>query len=113
MNNEWELVGTLGVDSGQMMLCDPCYIKKDFANEYGQTKQNDMTYSGACNASLSNEGFGYLTNKNGYNLAFACRSGYGDGVYPVYIKQDGDRIAEMKIVFIGNIEEHEDEENDC
>jgi hypothetical protein len=113
MTGEWKLVGTLGVDSGQMMLCDPCYIKKDFANEYGETNQKDMTYSGACNATLGNDGFGFLTNTNGYKLAFACSSGYGDGVYPVYIKRDGGRIAEMKIVFIGNMEDHEDEEDDC
>lgn len=110
MNSEWELVGTLGVDSGQMMLCDPCYIRKDFDNEYGEGG-DPMSYSGACNATLSNQGFGFLTNTNSYNLAFACSSGYGDGVYPVYIKRDGDHIAEMKIVFIGK--DLEDEENDC
>ena len=111
MNSEWELVGTLGVDSGQMMLCDPCYIKRDFANEYGQTNQKGMTYSSACDATLGNDGFGFLTHTNGAELAFACSSGYGDGIYPVYIKRDGGRIAEMKIVFIGM--DDEDEEDDC
>lgn len=113
MNSEWEYVGTLGVDSGQMMLCDPCYIKKDFANEYGEGG-NPMSYSGACNATLSNQGFGFLTNTSGnysINLAFVTSSGYGDGSYPVYIKRDGNRIAEMKIVFIGK--DLEDEEDDC
>lgn len=110
MNSEWELVGTLGVDSGQMMLCDPCYIKKDFANEYGE-QGNPVSYSGACDATLGNDGFGFLTDTNGYKLAFACSSGYGDGSYPVYIKRDGGRIAEMKIVFIGK--DHEDEEDNC
>jgi hypothetical protein len=113
MTGEWELVGTLGVDSGQMMLCDPCYIKKDFANEYVETNQKDMTYSGACEATLSNAGFGFLSNTYGVKVAFATSSGYGDGVYPVYIKRYGGRIAEMKIVFIGNMEDHEDEEDDC
>jgi hypothetical protein len=110
MNSEWELVGTLGVDSGQMMLCDPCYIKKDFEN--GLVTTNDtMSYNGACEATLSNAGFGFLSGTYGVKLAFACSSGYGDGVYPVYIKRDGGRIAEMKIVFIGK--DHEDEEDDC
>ena len=29
-NDSWEYIGTIGVDSGQMMLSDPCYVK-DFA----------------------------------------------------------------------------------
>ena len=62
-----------------------------------------MSYSGACNATLSGEGFGFLTNKVGnysINLAFVTSSGHGDGVYPVYIKRDNGRIAEVKIKFL-------------
>lgn len=113
MTSEWELVGTLGVDSGQMMLCDPCYISKNFANEYGDVEVG-MTYNGACMTTLGHKGFGFLTNTSGnysINLAFVTSSGYGDGEYPVYIKRDGNRIAEMKIVFIGK--DLEDEEDDC
>lgn len=29
---EWELIGRVAVDSGQMMLSDPCYVK-DFKHE--------------------------------------------------------------------------------
>jgi hypothetical protein len=34
-------------------------------------------------------------------IAFATSSGYGDGLYPVYVKRAPDgRIAEVKIKFI-------------
>lgn len=108
---DWEYVGDLCVDSGQMMLCDPCYIKEDFENEYGDTGPG-MSYSGACAATLSKNGCGFLTSSIGQhsvNLAFATSSGHGDGLYPVFIKRDGGRIAAMKIEFIGD----EDEEDDC
>ncbi len=37
-NGEWKLIGRVGVDSGQLMVCDPCYIES-------QWKQKDVDYS--------------------------------------------------------------------
>jgi hypothetical protein len=28
--NGWKLIGSCGVDSGQLMVCDPCYIKSEW-----------------------------------------------------------------------------------
>lgn len=100
---DWEEVGQIPVDSGQMMLCDPCYIKNDFANEYQGGRSNGLNYDGACNATLSEEQYGFMsTNPNGLGLAFASSTGWGDGLYPVFIRRDKitKRIAEVKIKFM-------------
>ena len=31
--NKWVKIGTLGVDSGQVLLCDPCYIDSEWIDE--------------------------------------------------------------------------------
>ncbi len=31
-NPEWTLIGRVGVDSGQLMVCDPCYIESQWVN---------------------------------------------------------------------------------
>jgi hypothetical protein len=101
------LIGHVGVDSGQLMVCDPCYITGEFASdEFQPDKPNDagkypFTYNGACGATLSDERAGQLGIADG--VAFS--SGLGDGVYPVYatIVDDefwGKRIAKVEIVMM-------------
>jgi hypothetical protein len=101
------LIGYVGVDSGQLMLCDPCYIDKDFPTEEFNPDQPDdrgtypMTYNGACGATLSDKRFGEL----GHGLAVAFSSGLGDGTYPVYatIVDDpmwGKRVASVRVVMM-------------
>ena len=102
-----QLIGYVGVDSGQLMLCDPSYIGKNFANddfspsETDETGRYPMTYNGACGATLSDERFGQL----GFATAVAFSSGLGDGVYPVYavIVNDpvwGKRVASVRVVMM-------------
>jgi hypothetical protein len=101
------LIGWVGVDSGQLMVCDPSYITGDFASdEFQPDKPNEddnypFTYNGACGATLSDERAGQL----GIASAVAFSSGLGDGVYPVYatIVDDefwGKRIAKVEIVMM-------------
>lgn len=88
--SNWKRVGTIGVDSGQMMLVDPCYALnvgvdyKDLLDAYGDDFNVDTIEF--CNGIVSSTGF-------------------GDGSYDVFIKTVeepvwGHRVAEMKIVFI-------------
>jgi|LauGreDrversion4_2_1035121.scaffolds.fasta_scaffold02209_15 hypothetical protein len=94
MSGRFQLAGKIPVDSGQIMLIDPCYIKNDFPSEHNDAP--DLNYAGACKVTLRAEGCGVFGN-----LAFATSSGYGDGLYPVYVKRTNDgRIAEVKIKFI-------------
>ena len=91
----FEKVGYIGVDSGQVMLIDPCYIKNDFESEF--KAKPGLNYAGACEVTLSSEGYG---NFGGVEMAFATRTAHGDGVYPVYVKRDANgTILEMKIKF--------------
>ena len=51
-------IGTAGVDSGQLMVSDPCYVKDFISNEVDfDNKKNDNSYSynGACHQTLNNE----------------------------------------------------------
>ena len=81
-----ELIGHCGVDSGQILLIDPCYVYKD---EYG----SGGDYDECCRITLS-EGAGQT------ELGVVTSSGYGDGVYPVYAEKDGNgRVKQVTILF--------------
>ena len=131
--NEREvLLGYCDVDSGQILLADPCYIKGDFALGTGAPYAEDamagrdpeewnggralnfgvegspLTYEGCCKATLADgDGGGQLNHRAGHaGAGVAVRSGFGDGSYPVYatISDEGDwgeRVKEVRIVFIG------------
>jgi hypothetical protein len=110
------LVGHVGVDSGQLMICDPCYIKAEEWQDqpFAPAKPIDgsypFTYNGACGATLSDAGFGSL-GKFDTGVAFA--SGYGDGTYPVYATYNEDgRIARIEIVMIDENEIDDEDEID-
>ena len=99
MNNKTtrKLIGHVAVDSGQLMIGDPCYINADFDNAFDPTEEIEnrkppykYDYRGACHASLSEEGAGELTNPLGVPLAVCTSTAYGDGMYPVYITFDED-----------------------
>lgn len=104
-----ELIGHFGVDSGQFIIVDPCYIKR-FVNDNFEKRAEDnnknfpFSYVGACNATLTTEGFGELQN----GMAVASRTRHGDGQFPVYAYKNGNgEIVKVEISF-----EYEDEESD-
>jgi len=89
---EFVKAGTVCVDSGQILLIDPCHIKESFSNGVGS---RDLNYDRVCRVTLRGAGCGEVGG-----LAFATSSGYGDGVYPVYVARAGGRIASVRIDFI-------------
>ena len=102
-----EFAGMFGVDSGQAMVGDPCYLddwdtnKNDEWNLEG--KEGQYSYHGASATTLSKQ-FGSL----GFN-AVVFSTGYGDGVYPVYVKLNGDgRVSMVVIDFEGNLDEEQE-----
>lgn len=131
MKGNWEEVGEVWVDSGSIMVGDPCYthgqdashavedwddfLARTWPKVFGKkgeidhtAKMDDVTYA------LSEKGIGVVVS-----------SGFGDGVYPVFVKysnegQWGKRVAEVKVVFIDDDGHHpyepewnsEDEDND-
>lgn len=84
----WHKIGHVGVDSGCLILTDPCYVmgqdwsKKDYeekicAPDWGLFKQ--------------------VSNPN----AVVFTSGFGDGVYDVFALVKANRVVEVKIQLIG------------
>ena len=112
-NDSWEYIGSIGVDSGQMMLSDPCYVK-DFEDSDDVVELMDAikngsddsySYTGACSQSNTSQQAGVLVNDIGAELGVVCSSGFGDGVYPVFVKRHDfgnydTRVVEMKIEFV-------------
>lgn len=96
------LVGHCGVDSGQILLTDPCYVSSFKHDEqYEPTAPNSkneypFSYNGACGATLSKAQAGQLAG----SMGVAVTSGWGDGVYPVYADfNEHGRISSVTIVF--------------
>ena len=120
MNERVICIGHVAVDSGQLMICDPCYIEaNDWQDQpYATLPPNasgvyPFNYNGACSATLSPELAGSLafnSGNSGAGVAFA--SGYGDGLYPVYATYVDDpmfgmRVSKVEIVMIQDEEEED------
>ncbi len=97
------LAGHFAVDSGQAMVGDPCYIdnwdtnKNDEWNIEGKVGQ--YSYHGASATTLANS-YGELGN----GTAVVFNTGYGDGVYPVYVQiNDDGRVSKVVIDFEGDL----------
>jgi hypothetical protein len=106
------LIGHVGVDSGQVMVGDPCYLDDFEAQGDGPERMDHpepypFSYEGACSATLSARAAGEL----GSGLAVVASTGWGDGLYPVYAEVDptSGRIAALRVVFIEDAEDAEDE----
>lgn len=82
-----EYAGACGVDSGQLMITDPCYAL------------NDEAYKKVSDATLSKERVGNVVihSKAGNCIAFSTNT--GDGMYPVFIERhkDGKQIKRVII----------------
>jgi hypothetical protein len=101
--------GSFGVDSGQAMIGDPCNLdrwkdwdeKEPFDNY--KTAAGEYGYLGACGVTIT-KGYGEL----GIHSAVAFSTGYGDGVYPVYVQLDENgRVCKVVIDLIGEIRHSE------
>lgn len=120
-NSEWEKIGELPVDSGQMLLGDPAYVLPDEVFEE-LIKTTDLNTTGALKGyslvpeKLIRDTMGYKKCLNTYehpNAAYKIQTGFGDGVYEVFVKRQdhkefGSRISELKIVFLDENDNAED-----
>ncbi len=82
-----ELVGYCAVDSGQLMITDPCYAFKD-----------EERYTKICDKTLSDQiGSVNISSVAGNCIAFSTNT--GDGRYPVYVERhkDGKQIKRVII----------------
>lgn len=76
-----EAIGTCAVDSGQLLIVDPCYLSRWKDNELNDPfTESDLSYSHACDITLNHiNRAGTLGNSS----AVVFAPGFGDGVYPV------------------------------
>ena len=97
---EKTLVGHIGIDSGQLLIADPCYIRKDFATDEGDTTIDTInrglehfaiygTLPEDLRARFDYDAVCAHTNTLGTSLlgdrtAIAVSTG-GDGLVPVYL----------------------------
>ena len=100
--------GSFAVDSGQAMVGDPCYLdgwkKWEEGTPFDHDKHvGEYGYLGASNRTLT-DNFGQLGGAD----AVVFSTGYGDGLYPVYVQLNSDgRVAKVVIDFEGDIEADE------
>jgi hypothetical protein len=88
-NIEERLIGVVGVDSGQLILSDPCYIDSEWRKrtkfDHSDKFKGEFSYNGCCNATLKEEQAGQLHYRLGHDGAgVVFSSGIGDGTYNVY-----------------------------
>lgn len=102
-------IGHVAVDSGQVLLVDPCYIKTDDPSDAdfwkedcvirGHNADDDAAiphgYSQCCEATLSADGHGEIVVAGTGGTAVATSTAYGDGSYPVY------RIGDLVVIDFG------------
>jgi hypothetical protein len=102
-------VGSVRVDSGQVIITDPCHLHDFESNNFygikksssGRTRYSkkgkvfNYSYSGCCEATLREEGAGQLTGMRGV----AVRTAIGDGVYPIYVEHEDGMILSVTVHF--------------
>jgi hypothetical protein len=106
-------IGSCPVDSGQIMLVDPCYLDDFNSDDYNFQQYNlekhgtPFSYSGVCNVTLQSPAQG---GQVGCSVATA--SGWGDGNYPVFATIEDGRVSSVTIYFDGG-PNYLDECDDC
>jgi hypothetical protein len=99
------LIGEVAVDSGQVMLIDPCYVFEDHYNLGGEPTGG--LYDKACRLTTGATPYGPLEG------GMVTGTFHGDGTYPVYAEMEGGRVKSITIVFQDDsLEDEEDEEED-
>jgi len=87
-----KLIGYCGVDSGQILLIDPCYVWDDRFDPDGAPSGGD--YDTACRITLSDAQAGEVAG------GVVTSTAYGDGAYPVTAEYGSDgRILRVTIDF--------------
>lgn len=94
--NGWSLAGYCAVDSGQLMITDPCYIGNNWIDdEYSDepSKSNTYSYSNVCSTTLR-----HSAGEVGNGLAVVTETTYGDGRFPVYVRFEHGRPVEVRVI---------------
>ena len=104
MNGNEDLIplGSVSVDSGQVIIVDPCYLKYWEDGDYEPSSEtHENSYDECCKATISKQRGGEVLD----GLAVVSSTGWGDGIYPVYANKEEGRIMSLHIFFDGGPEE--------
>ena len=93
-------IGSIYVDSGTVWVGDPCYVLGQDAS-HGVNEVGDL-FAKIQDSEHDQDGHSAPLGKG---IGIASTTGWGDGEYPVYARKVGNRIAELRIVFITDEEE--------
>ena len=118
--DDWEQHSECGVDSGQCgIFCMTSYrndemsvgittppLDNPFVLPYND-KGGDMWYEKMCQFTLGKEQFGL------YDTGVVSSSGIGDGLYPMEVMMDKEKIVGIRITYLGNSDEDLLDEGDC
>lgn len=94
-------IGYCGVDSGQLLIADPCYLKDWRAGDYDPVhKRGDGNhYNEACYTTMNEDMGGEVLISGVAGTGVAVSTGYGDGNYPVVAHYKDGRVQKITITF--------------
>ena len=86
-----EQIGKVWVDSGTIVVCDPCYLESKGRSSL--INVDDAIFAKLVDTPTIQVG------GEGSGLAVAVRSGHGDGHYPVYAMMDKSLVLGLFVDF--------------
>lgn len=94
MSKKRKQIGIVGVDSGQILICDPCYIDSEW-------NKGTFNYHECCNLTLADDKNGQLFYKMGHAGVGVVNGNFGgDGAYPVIATfNESNRVVKLEILF--------------
>ena len=99
-------VGEVSVDSGQLLICDPCYLRSHAMTEEALEEISHVTLGEPrkmCGPAVNTK---FVGSEKQFPLGFVTTTGYGDGRYKVYVEKNAEgRIKSVTAVFIRDVEE--------
>lgn len=107
-----KVIGHITVDSGQVLLADPCYLLVDSKEKRDTRTWQNFAKVGIRKTGASKDYFSISVNelsgkkKGDDKSQMICTgSGHGDGVYPVLAVLDGNtkRVKKLEIDFTYNL----------
>jgi hypothetical protein len=94
------LMGYCPVDSGQLIVIDPCYLREWEDGEVDfDSKEIKNDYDQACKLSCSKKKGGTMAVSQPFGNGVVFQTGMGDGNYPVFATIKDNMIKEITIKF--------------